>query len=120
MERRCSFKFHVLPCWCKPNLACLPQVVVTAFAAEDFVTVVPASTIGSQDTEQPKLIFNVYHPKLSKSADIDVPHSMQKMMTGDRTKPSLIRHEVSEATHDVLYVLAQLSVIGFAVVDIWR
>lgn len=75
---------------------CAPQVVVTVFAETIALSPVPASVVQDSDTEDgegPTLTFNLYCPKLSQSADIDLPDAVQKMMTGEMdfrpTSPSL-------------------------------
>lgn len=62
---------------------CLCQVVITVFLEADEPSPVPATEAEDENVEQPTLIFNVYCPKLSKSADVDLPHAMQNMMTGE-------------------------------------
>lgn len=61
------------------------QVVITVFVEIDASSPVPemAAEDGDGDAEQSTLIFNVYCPKLCKSADVNLPHAMQKMMAGD-------------------------------------
>lgn len=58
------------------------QVLISIFTDTDALSPVPATAEEDEDAEHPMLTFNVYCPKLSKSADIDLPHAMQKMMTG--------------------------------------
>lgn len=61
------------------------QVVITVLAEMDALSSVPAMSDqddGAGDAEQSGLIFNLYCPKLSESIDVDLPHAMQKMMTG--------------------------------------
>ena len=65
---------------------CASQVVVTVFAETNALSPDPASVAQDSDTEGgegPTLTFNLYCPKLSQSVDIDLPHAMQKMMTGE-------------------------------------
>ena len=59
------------------------QVVITVFVETDQSLPVPATKVEDEDADQPTLIFNLYCPKLSKSADVDLPHAMQKIMTGE-------------------------------------
>lgn len=65
------------------TLLCERQVVVTVFAKTDAMVSVQVTKAQDEEGDQPTLIFNVYCPKLSKSADVDLPHAMQKMMTGE-------------------------------------
>eukprot|EP00904_Undaria_pinnatifida_P005397 jgi/Undpi1/1988/HiC_scaffold_12.g05375.m1 len=58
------------------------EVVITVFVETDQSLPVPATKVEDEDADQPTLIFNLYCPKLSKSADVDLPHAMQKIMTG--------------------------------------
>lgn len=63
------------------------QVVITVFMETDASSPIPEMAVedgdGYGDAEQPTLIFNLYCSKMSKSADVHLPHAMQKMMTGD-------------------------------------
>ena len=61
------------------------QVVITVFLEIAASSPAPDMTAGDgdEDAEQPTLIFNLYCPKLSKSADVDLPHDKQKMMSGE-------------------------------------
>lgn len=52
------------------------QVIVTVFATSS------ATSGAMKDTDEAMLNFNVYSPKLNESADVLLPHAMQKMMTG--------------------------------------
>lgn len=61
------------------SLLSLQQVIVTVFAALSDAT---ATVLRGEDTDEPMLNFNVYSPKLNESADVVLPHSMQKMMVG--------------------------------------
>lgn len=65
------------------TLLCGRQVVVTVFAETDAMLPVQATMAQDEEGEQPRLTFNLYCPKLSKSTDVDLPHAMQKMMTGE-------------------------------------
>lgn len=66
-------------------LLCARQVVITVFAETDALSPVPAvfGQDNAEDDHRPTLTFNLYCPKLSESVDIDLPHDMQKMMTGE-------------------------------------
>lgn len=72
----------------QPIRRCLSalQVVITVFAEDKALSSVSASAArdcNNEDGEGPTLTFNLYCFKLSQSVDIDLPHAMQKMMTGE-------------------------------------
>ena len=61
-------------------------MVVTVLAETKALSRVPTGVAQDSDTENGEgsaLTFNLYCPKLSQSVDIDLPHAMQKMMTGE-------------------------------------
>ncbi|CAM9513235.1 unnamed protein product, partial [Discosporangium mesarthrocarpum] len=59
------------------------EVVVTVYVeAGARKAVEEAKARGEQDIVYPTLIFNIYCPKISESTELEIPHSVQKAMTG--------------------------------------
>eukprot|EP00903_Cladosiphon_okamuranus_P017650 g16254.t1 len=74
------------------------EVVITVFAETNALSPLQGLATQAQDSdtedgEGPTLNFNLYCPKLSQSVDIDLPHAMQKLMTGR----SILRFPKGEA-----------------------
>lgn len=68
-------------------------MIVTVFAETNALSPDPASVAQGNDDEEdegPTLTLNLYCSKLSQSVDIDLPHAMQKMMTGEIGRNALL------------------------------
>lgn len=62
---------------------CAHQVVITVLAETSALSQISTSLSEDEDAAQPRLIFNLYCPKLCEGVDVDLPHAMQKVMTGE-------------------------------------